>query len=171
MTMALRILLICAAAGIAIVNAAYAQDTPPPAPVESNPAAPPRNEESSVSLTAPEPRKLVGTPVQTASGEKLGAVEDVMKDEVHGREFVILKIGADKFVTMPLSAVNLMMRDKVLVLERSRLEGAPNLGADWRRHVSNDAYRQSESYWRTQPETQRSASPKPDAESTPPERR
>jgi hypothetical protein len=169
--MLLRILLLCTAAAIAIVNAAYAQETPPPAPVEADPASPPRNEESSVSLTAPEPRKLLGTPVQTASGEKLGVIEEVMKDEAAGREFVILRIGADQYTAMPLSAVNFLMRDNVLVLDRSRLEGAPQVGNDWRRHVPHDTYAESEAYWRNQPETRRSAGPKPDTESTPPQRR
>lgn len=161
-----RLMLICAAAAIAIVNAAYAQ-----APVENNPADPPRNEESSVSLTAPEPKKLIGTPVQTESGEKLGAVEDVLTDEAGGREFVILKIGADRYTAMPISAVNLMMRDKVLVLDRKQLESAPHVGTDWRRHVSNDEYTNAEAYWSKHKETIHSAQPQPQQEADSAERR
>jgi hypothetical protein len=166
--MIMRILLICTAAAIAVVNVAYAQQTAPPAPaaVEPDPAKPPRNEESSVALTTPSAKDLTGTPVQTPTGEKLGTVEEVLRDEVGGREFVMLKVG-DKFTAMPAAAVSLMMKGNVLVVDRAQLEGAPNVGTDWRKHVSNDAYTQSESYWKTQQEKMRSA----DQKQTPAERR
>jgi hypothetical protein len=157
--MTLRIFLICIAAAIAVVNAAYAQETPAPAAVEPNPANPPRNEESSVALTTPSSQDLIGTPVQTPAGEKLGTIEQVLKDEVAGREFVMLKVG-DSYTAMPAAAVSLMMQGKVLVVDRAQLEGAPHVGTDWRRHVSNDAYEESESYWKKQHEKMRSAAEK-----------
>jgi hypothetical protein len=46
--------------------------------------------------------------------------------------------------------VSVMMRNKVLVLDRARLESAPTVGTDWREHVPNDAYLESESYWNAQ---------------------
>jgi hypothetical protein len=140
--------LTCATLALTITMWANAQD--PGTPIEKDPAQPPRNEESSLSLTAPEPGSLIGTPVQTPQGEKLGAVEDVLVDEARGREFVVLKIGEDRFAAIPKAAVSVMLRDKVLVLDRARLEGAPTVGTDWRKHVPNDAYAESESYWTSQ---------------------
>jgi sporulation protein YlmC with PRC-barrel domain len=138
----------CATLALSITMWANAQD--PGAAIEKDPAKPPRNEESSLSLTAPPARSLVGTPVQTPQGEKLGTVEEVLVDEAGGREFVVLKIGEDKFAALPKAAVSVMLRDKVLVLDRARLEGAPTVGTDWREHVPNDAYEESESYWNAQ---------------------
>jgi hypothetical protein len=92
---------------------ANAQD--PGSTIEKDPAKPPGNEESSVSLTAPEPRSIVGTIVQTPQGEKLGTVEEVLVDEAGGREFYVLKIGEDRFAAIPKAAVSVMMRDKVLM--------------------------------------------------------
>jgi hypothetical protein len=138
----------CATLALTITMWANAQD--PATPIEADPAKPPRNEESSVSLTAPEPGSIVGTSVETPQGEKLGTIEEVLVDEAGGREFVVLKIGEDKFAAIPKSAVSVMMRDKVLVLERARLERAPSVGTDWRKHVPNDAYAESESYWTPQ---------------------
>jgi hypothetical protein len=159
--MLLRILLICAAAAIAAFNAAYAQQTPAPAAaVEPDPANPSRNEESSVALTTPSTKDLVGIRVQTPSGEELGTVEQVLKDEVAGREFVMLKVG-DIYTAMPVAALSLMMRGNVLVVDRAQLEGAPHVGTDWRRHVSNDAYMQSETYWKSQHEKMRPSAEKP----------
>jgi hypothetical protein len=138
----------CATLALTITMWANAQD--PSTPIEADPAKPPRNEESSVSLTAPEPRSMVGTSVETPQGEKLGTIEEVLVDEAGGREFVVLKIGEDKFAAIPKSAVSVMMRDRVLVLERARLEAAPNVGTDWRKHVPNDVYTESENYWTSQ---------------------
>jgi hypothetical protein len=148
----------CATLALAIGMWANAQD--PGSTIEKDPAKPPRNEESSVSLTAPEPRSVLGTSVQTPQGEKLGTVEEVLVDEAGGREFYVLKIGADRFAAIPKSAVSVMMRDKVLVLDRARLEGAPTVGADWRAHVPNDAYAQSESYWNAQKHSTQEAPPR-----------
>jgi hypothetical protein len=97
---------------------------------------------------------------KTPQGEKLGTVEEVLVDEAGGREFYVLKIGADRFAAIPKSAVSVMMRDKVLVLDRARLEGAPTVGADWRAHVPNDAYAQSESYWNAQKHSTQEAPPR-----------
>jgi hypothetical protein len=138
----------CATLALAVTMWANAQD--PASPIEKDPAKPPRNEESSLSLTAPEPRSLVGTSVQTPQGETLGTVEEVLVDEAGGREFVVLKIGDDRFAAVPKSAVSVLMRDRVLVLERARLESAPTVGTDWRKHVPNDAWDESESYWNAQ---------------------
>jgi hypothetical protein len=138
----------CATLALTITMWANAQD--PGAPIEKDLAKPPRNEESSLSLTAPPARSLVGTPVQTPQGEKLGTVEEVLVDEAGGREFVMLQIGADKYAALPRSAVSVMMRNRVLILDRARLEGAPTVGTDWRKHVPNDAYAESEHYWTSQ---------------------
>ena len=138
----------CATLALTITMWANAQD--PASPIENDPAKPPRNEESSLSMTAPEPKSLVGTRVQTPQGEQLGTIEDVLVDEAGGREFVVLKIGEDRFAAIPKSAVSVLMRDKVLVLERARLEAAPVVGTDWRKHVPNDAYSESENYWTDQ---------------------
>jgi hypothetical protein len=148
----------CATLALTIAGWVYAQD--PGSPIEKDPAKPPRNEESSLSLTAPEPKSLVGTTVQTPQGEQLGTIEDVLVDEAGGREFMVLKLGDDRFAAIPKSAVSVMMRDRVLVLDRARLEGAPMVGTDWRKHVSNDVYSESESYWNAQKHSTQEAPPK-----------
>jgi len=83
-------------------------------------------------------RKVNGTTVYNVTGEKLGAVYDVMLDKISGRaDYAILSFGGflgigDRYHPLPWDQLTYDTRlgGYVVDLDRSRLEGAPSYAED-----------------------------------------
>jgi sporulation protein YlmC with PRC-barrel domain len=97
---------------------------------------------------ATDARKLVGKTVQTASGEKLGKVSDVLVDETQGGQYVLISYGNKRFAAVPLARARSMMQKDVLVLERDQLEKAPVLkDQEWRDSAAAGWNKSADRYW------------------------
>lgn len=97
---------------------------------------------------------IVGMPVESSSGAKLGRVQDVVADGYGRPTFAILSYGAwvagfgARYVAVPWDTVAEMLDRDKLVVNLQVMESAPTLasaGADAR---SGDWRRDSERYWK-----------------------
>jgi sporulation protein YlmC with PRC-barrel domain len=67
---------------------------------------------------------LVGKPVRTEKGERLGKVNDVIVDEAQGKSYAVISYGQNRFAAIPLDRVRSVMKNDTVVLDRSELEKA-----------------------------------------------
>jgi sporulation protein YlmC with PRC-barrel domain len=134
------------AVSLVLTPAAFAQNqTPEP---RHEPAANAATSSDAKPPTAADARKLVGKTVQTASGETLGKVSDVLVDEGQGGQYVLIAYGDKRFAAVPLERARSLMKKDVLVLDRDQLEKAPALkDQEWRKAGSGDWNKLADRYW------------------------
>lgn len=103
--------------------------------------------------TAAEAPKLVGTEVVTPTGEPIAAITDVMADQQTGEPQYIVIAGVPaaagaQSTAVPYSTATSMMRDNKLVMDRSKLDGAPKVSQDNLKDPASTAWqKESDSYW------------------------
>jgi len=102
-------------------------------------------------------RKVTGTSVYNATGEKLGSVYDVMLDKMSGRaDYAILSFGGflgigDRYHPLPWDQLtyDTQLGGYVLDLDRSRLEGAPTYQEDELGHWNDSSGSAVDDYYGT----------------------
>jgi sporulation protein YlmC with PRC-barrel domain len=135
------------AVSLVLTPAAFAQDQPAEQRHEP-PASAATSADASKPASAADARKLVGKTVQTASGETLGKVSDVLVDEGQGGQYVLIAYGDKRFAAVPLERARSMMKKDVLVLDRDQLEKAPALkDQEWRKADSGNWNKMADRYW------------------------
>ena len=97
---------------------------------------------------------LLGTKVQSPSGERLGQVDKVITDERGNAAYLVVAYGGGgaqgKRVAIPWSAASAMMKGDTLQLGRSQLEQAPELPATAADVSKGTWSREADNYWRSQ---------------------
>ena len=107
----------------------------------------------------------IGLKVETATGESLGTVVDIVADATTGAPLFVVISSEDATTAVPYAAANSMVQQDALVMDRSRLESAPRVGqGEWRDPASGDWTTEANGYW-GQGEM-RTASPEPGASSS-----
>ncbi len=90
-----------------------------------------------------------GTHVQSPAGETIGTVEDVVPSERTGRpDYVLIATASGAETAVPYDAIMPRVHDGRIILDRSRLEGAPAVSASEVRDGSHSAWKtQVDQYW------------------------
>jgi hypothetical protein len=90
-----------------------------------------------------------GMPVQSTSGEPLGAVRDVVPRRASGRPgYVVITLPKGGKTAVPYATAVSTMRDGTIVLDRARLEGAPRVqDSQLQNHSDHSWERQADEYW------------------------
>lgn len=154
---ALHSLSVVAALGLA--STVFAQAQTPPDPVtktEASGAASP-GETTAGTRVATSGHKhapaIVGTKVEMASGEELGEVKEVLRDQKGESTYAIVSYGGimgfgTKLTAVPWATVKSHMQDDRIVMARSHLESAPVLARGKPTDASSDQWsRDANSYW------------------------
>jgi hypothetical protein len=91
--------------------------------------------------------ELMGTPVVSSANARIGHVVDVVFDASNQPTFVVIESEGEA-VAVPYAAATSMKRADKIVIEQSRLQGAPKLeeGA-WRDPASKRWQQESTRYW------------------------
>lgn len=99
--------------------------------------------------------KLVGMKVQTAAGDNLGQIKDVVKDMSGHTSYAVIGYGATlnvaaKQTAVPWAAVSPMIQGDKLVMDQSQLEQAPVLSKGQKLDPSSGTWsRDANVYWRS----------------------
>ncbi len=90
-----------------------------------------------------------GTRVQSPAGETIGTVEDIVPNDRTGRpDYVLIAMSSGATTAVPYAALMPKLRDGRIVLDRSRLSGAPPVRASELRDPTNTAWKkQADQYW------------------------
>jgi hypothetical protein len=89
-----------------------------------------------------------GMPVQTVSGEQLGTVRDVVPNASGEPAYVVITKPKGGKTAVPYTTANAMMHDGSIVLDRARLEGAPQIQDSQLQNPSDKRWqKQAEQYW------------------------
>jgi len=90
-----------------------------------------------------------GTRVESPAGETIGTVEDIVPNDRTGRpDYVLIAMSSGTTTAVPYAAVMPKVHDGHIVLDRSRLAGAPPVRASDLRDPSNTAWKkQADQYW------------------------
>ena len=102
-------------------------------------------------------KKVSGTAVYSADGEKLGRIDDLMIDKVSGRAiYAVMSFGGplsmgERFHPLPWSTLkyNCQKEGYVVNLDRETLDGAPNYDGGSEFEWTPDYGRKVDSYYRT----------------------
>jgi hypothetical protein len=91
--------------------------------------------------------ELVGAAVVSSANKPLGEVVDVVFDAANQPSFVVIE-SQGKAVAVPYAAASSMKKEDKIVIEQTRLQGAPKIeeGA-WRNPASNRWKQESTRYW------------------------
>jgi sporulation protein YlmC with PRC-barrel domain len=106
------------------------------------------------SVRGTEAPKLVGMKVQTASGDSLGQIKDVVIDKSGQTSYAVIAYGATlnvaaKQTAVPWATVNPMIHGDKLVMDQSQLEQAPVLSSSRKLDPSSGTWsRDASVYWR-----------------------
>jgi sporulation protein YlmC with PRC-barrel domain len=109
----------------------------------------------STSVRGTEAPKLVGMKVQTASGDSLGQIKDVVIDKSGQTSYAVIAYGATlnvaaKQTAVPWAAVSPMIQGDKLVMDQSQLEQAPVLSNSRKLDPSSGTWsRDANVYWRS----------------------
>jgi hypothetical protein len=91
--------------------------------------------------------ELVGAPVVTTAQAPLGKVVDVVFDAANQPEFVVIE-SAGKATAVPYAIANARKTQNKIVLDESRLQGAPKLAQGaWRSESSDSWKKDAARYW------------------------
>jgi sporulation protein YlmC with PRC-barrel domain len=121
----------------------------------------------STSVSGPEAPKLVGMKVQTATGDSLGQIKDVVIDKSGQTSYAVIAYGATlnvaaKQTAVPWAAVSPMIQGDKLVMDQSQLEQAPVLSNTRKLDPSSGTWsRDANVYWRSV--KMRTADPQPNS--------
>ena len=89
-----------------------------------------------------------GMPVQSTSGEPLGAVRDIVPRPSGRPGYVVITLPKGGKTAVPYSTAVSTMRNGTIVLNRARLEGAPRVqDSDLRNHTDQSWQRKADQYW------------------------
>jgi hypothetical protein len=96
--------------------------------------------------TGGEPQ-VIGLEVITPAGEPLGAVVDVVMDSSGAPAYAVIT-SAGKATAVPYSTASAMVHDNAIVMDQSKLQGAPKVekGA-WRDSSSKEWQSDADRYW------------------------
>lgn len=118
--------------------------------------------------------KLVGIEVQTATGESVGKVEDLVLDSSGRITHAIVAHGGtlgvgEKLTAVPWRVVAAQLSGDKLILEREQIKQAPSFqDGRWPNLTSANWSRQFDEYWRQQPGRTRMATAPMESDETPP---
>jgi hypothetical protein len=96
---------------------------------------------------------IVGTKVEMSSGEELGEVKEVLRDQNGESTYAIVSYGGimgfgTKLTAVPWATVKSHMQDDRIVMARSHLESAPVLARGKPTDASSDQWsRDANKYW------------------------
>ena len=150
-----------------------------PEPTSPNSASSPRattGTERSRSPDASAPTRMAaasnvsaGMPVQTVAGEPLGTVRDVVPNASGEPGYVLITKPTGGKTAVPYTTVNAMLRNGAIVLDRARLQGAPQIQDSQLQNPTDTGWqKQADQYWngrgsmRAAPADGRSRSATPD---------
>jgi sporulation protein YlmC with PRC-barrel domain len=152
---------------LGLASAVYAQaqtspNTPTPTETTSSPqtsadATPTRLADAGTygSVKVPQASKLVGMKVQTASGDSLGQIKNVVIDKSGQTSYAVIAYGATagaaaKQTAVPWAAASPMIQGDKLVMVQSQLEQAPVLSKSQKLDPSSGTWsRDANVYWRS----------------------
>jgi sporulation protein YlmC with PRC-barrel domain len=157
-------------AALGLASTVYAQAQTPPNPTETQPssqtsAASSQAQRDAVSATHvadasmkgskadKHGAKMVGTKVQTSTGENLGEVKEVLLDKQGNASYAVISHGAvmglgGKRTAVPWANVQSAMQDDQLIMDRSQLEQAPVLPSGKTPDVSSGTWsRDADTFW------------------------
>jgi sporulation protein YlmC with PRC-barrel domain len=110
---------------------------------------------TSGSVSRTQASKLVGMKVQTAAGNNLGEINDVVKDMSGQTSYAVIAYGATlnvaaKHTAVPWAAASPMIQGDKLVMDQSQLEQAPVLSKSQKLDPSSGTWsRDANVYWRS----------------------
>lgn len=152
---------IVTALGLASAVSAQAQTAPgTPTETASNPqstsadhSVPTRLADAgAATVSGPQATKLVGMKVQTASGDSLGQIKDVVIDKRGQASYAVIAYGAtaSKQTAVPWAAASPMIHGDKLVMDQAQLEQAPVLSKGQKMDPSSGTWsRDATVYWRS----------------------
>jgi hypothetical protein len=89
-----------------------------------------------------------GMPVQSTSGEPLGAVRDIVPQASGSPGYVVITLPKGGKTAVPYTTAVATMRNGTFVLDRARLEGAPRVqDSQLQNHVDQSWRKQANQYW------------------------
>ena len=104
------------------------------------------------SVSGAQASKLVGMNVQTASGDRLGQVKEVVIDKSGQASYAVIAYGptAGKQTAVPWAAVTPMIHGDKVVMDQAQLEQAPVLSKGQKMDPSSGTWsRDANVYWRS----------------------
>jgi hypothetical protein len=120
----------------------------PPATGERSSASSAASERQRSTRIAAAASVSAGMPVQTASGEPLGTVRDVVPDATGEPRYVLITIPTGGKTAVPYSTVALLTRAGTIVLDRARLQAAPRVADSQLLNPSDTRWqKQADAYW------------------------
>jgi len=149
---------------LGLASAVYAQaQTSPNTPTETTSSpqtradTPTRLADSGTygSAKVPQASKLVGMKVQTAAGDSLGQIKNVVIDKSGQTSYAVIAYGATvgaagKQTAVPWTAASPMIHGDKLVMDQSQLEQAPVLSNSQKLDPSSGTWsRDANVYWRS----------------------
>ena len=138
----IRTLAVLTALG-ALSSAAFAQDQTPPAGANERASG---AERQIAGDTKPKD-KLVGLPVESASGEQLGSVVDIVRDKSGKPTYAVVAIDTDTTAVPYETAMSMVRNDKV-VMSPKRLAAAPKVKqTEWLDETHSAWRKDSDRYW------------------------
>ena len=91
--------------------------------------------------------KLVGLPVETAAGEQLGSVVDIVRDKSGKPDYAVVAIDTDTTAVPYDTALGMLRNDKV-VMSQTKLAAAPKVKqSEWLDQTHTAWRAQSDRYW------------------------
>jgi hypothetical protein len=89
-----------------------------------------------------------GMPVQSTSGEPLGAVRDVVPRPSGDPGYVVITLPKGGKTAVPYAAATSMLRNGTIVVDRAQLEGAPRVqDSQLQDHSDQGWEKQADRYW------------------------
>lgn len=89
-----------------------------------------------------------GMPVQSTSGEPLGAVRDIVPRPSGRPGYVVITLPKGGKTAVPYNTAVSTMRNGTIVLDRARLEGAPRVqDSQLQNHTDQSWQRKADQYW------------------------
>jgi hypothetical protein len=124
--------------------AAPPEDSPPPAVGANERAA--GTERQIAGDTKPKD-KLVGLPVESATGEQLGSVVDIVRDKAGTPIYAVVAIDTDT-TAVPYDKALGMVRDGKVVMSQAKLASAPKVKqSEWMNQNEAGWRKDSDRYW------------------------
>jgi hypothetical protein len=93
--------------------------------------------------------KLVGLPVETAKGEQLGSVVDIVRDKSSGKPtYAVVAIDTDT-TAVPYDTAAAMIHDGKVIMSPTKLASAPKVKqSEWLDETKSGWRSQADRYWR-----------------------
>jgi len=108
-------------------------------------------EADTASVSGSQESKLLGMKVQTASGESLGQIKNVVTDKAGQATYAVITYGAAvKQTAVPWTVVSPLIQGDKLVMDQAQLEQAPVLAKGQKMDPSSGTWsRDANVYWRS----------------------